>query len=595
MTKIPLPKTEEATERRPLEWWEIQKLEAQGCVADNWADVTVSAGTDLSKIHHVEFEGVVSIGALGGEKGGRLSHAIIRDCRLGDGVTIVNVPGGIVNTVVGDGAMVMNTDRIEFEPEASCGVGVEVAVLDESGSRRVRLWPGLSAQVAALIARTPQGADAPGWEQFVGEHLEQTSVPPEIGAGAIIRDCGVIVNVSVGPNCTVTGASRLENGALINNAATGRAMTFVGHGVDAVNFIIEDGRVDSNSIIRNCYIGQGVEIEKGFTAHDSLFFANTSMENGEACAVFAGPYTVSMHKSTLLIGCMLSFMNAGSATNQSNHMYKLGPVHWGILERGVKTSSNSYLMLGAKIGAFSLLMGDHKTHPDSSEFPFSYLFGDEKGATVVVPGMMLRSCGLLRDEKKWPTRDRRAKRRLPLHDRVTFEVLNPHTVSHILRALETIGELLSRPADDDRFVRYKGMKLTRASLERARMLYSLAIYKYLHTKLGDSDFPEPELDENGDPLKPWRWVDLAGQVLPAHMLEGIQTTNVEEAESRLDSIHERYPELERQWIGQAFGPYWRERRDRFALEAGRFDEMVDDDRQNYREQLNAENSMLKLF
>ena len=319
------------------------------------------------------------------------------------------------------------------------------------------------------------------------------------------------------------------------------------------------------------------------------------MENGEACAVFAGPYSVSMHKSTLLIGCMLSFMNAGSATNQSNHMYKLGPVHWGILERGVKTSSNSYLMLGAKIGAFSLLMGDHKTHPDSSEFPFSYLFGDEKGATVVVPAMMLRSCGLMRDEKKWPTRDRRVKRRLPLHDRITFEVLNPHTVSHILRALETIGELLTRPADDDRFVRYKGMKLTRASLERARKIYSLAIYKYLHTKLGDRPFPEPELDENGEPVKPWRWIDIAGQVVPAHVLKDIEKGSVTEAETLLDSIQERYADLEYRWIGQAFGPYWRERRDRVAHEAARFDEMVDEDRQSYRDQLNAENAMLRLL
>ena len=596
MMKTSLPKTDDARRdgRRP-EWWEVQRLESQGCTADDWSRVTISPDTDLSRIHHIDFMGDVIIGPLGGEYGGRLSHAIISDSVLEAGVTVMNVPGGLKNAVVRQGAVIMNTDRIEYEPEAECGVGVEVAVLDESGSRRVLLWPGLSAQLAALIARTPQGADSPAWETLVADHLEQTSVPAEIGERAEIRDCGVLKNVSVGPFCAVTGASRLENGALINNAPSEKILPFIGHGVDAVNFIVEDGRIDSNSIIRNCYVGQGVEIEKGFTAHDSLFFANCSMENGEACAVFAGPYSVSMHKSTLLIGCMLSFMNAGSATNQSNHMYKLGPVHWGILERGVKTSSNSYLMLGAKIGAFSLLMGDHKTHPDSSEFPFSYLFGDEKGATVVVPAMMLRSCGLMRDEKKWPTRDRRVKRRLPLHDRITFEVLNPHTVSHILRALETIGELLTRPADDDRFVRYKGMKLTRASLERARKIYSLAIYKYLHTKLGDRPFPEPELDENGEPVKPWRWVDIAGQVVPAHVLKDIEKGNVTEAETLLDSIQERYADLEYRWIGQAFGPYWRERRDRVAHEAARFDEMVDEDRQSYRDQLNAENAMLRLL
>ena len=50
------------------------------------------------------------------------------------------------------------------------------------------------------------------------------------------------------------------------------------------------------------------------------------------------------HKSTLLIAGLFSFMNAGSGSNQSNHMYKLGPIHQGILERGAKTSSDSYIL-----------------------------------------------------------------------------------------------------------------------------------------------------------------------------------------------------------------------------------------------------------
>jgi hypothetical protein len=39
----------------------------------------------------------------------------------------------------------------------------------------------------------------------------------------------------------------------------------------------------------------------------------------------------------LLLAGLFSFFNAGSGTNQSNHLYKLGPVHQGVLERGCKT------------------------------------------------------------------------------------------------------------------------------------------------------------------------------------------------------------------------------------------------------------------
>lgn len=92
---------------------------------------------------------------------------------------------------------------------------------------------------------------------------------------------------------------------------------------------------------------------------------------------FAGPFTVTHHKSTLLIAGMFSFMNAGSGSNQSNHMYKLGPIHQGALERGAKTTSDSYILWPARIGAFSLVMGRHVNHPDTSDLPFSYLIEDK--------------------------------------------------------------------------------------------------------------------------------------------------------------------------------------------------------------------------
>ncbi|MBD5340378.1 MAG: DUF4954 family protein [Bacteroides sp.] len=535
---------------KPLRWWEIRRLEDNGCVSDDWSRIQISEGTDLRRIRNVRFAG---------------------DIRIGSDVTIENV------------------SLLEMEPEAPCGVGTEVCVFDETGSRSVRIYPGLSAQMAMLIARDP------AWAQNVAKdtienHIHSSEPARAIGDGAVIRNCGEIINVSIGPEVRIEGALNLRNGSLINNAALGRALTRIGAGVNAENFIIEDGVADSGAIIRNCYIGQGASLEKGFTAHDSLFFSNCSLENGEACALFAGPYTVSMHKSTLLIGCQTSFMNAGSGTNQSNHMYKLGPVHWGILERGVKTSSDSYLMLGAKIGAFSLLMGQHKTHPDSSEFPFSYLFGDDRGATVVVPGAMLRSCGLLRDEKKWPARDRRQKRKLPLHDRIIFDVLNPLTVDAMLNAIDVINGLLTRPADDDRFLRYKGMKFTRASLERAIYLYRLAIYKYLHLHTAENGFPPREPGSEAA-----QWIDVAGLLIPRPMLfKAMEKGSVEEIEEDFGHAWRHYENLQRAWIAARFNDDWRRSPEVIADYAAEFDRMVDDDRRKYLADLADQNNMLRL-
>ena len=98
------------------------------------------------------------------------------------------------------------------------------------------------------------------------------------------------------------------------------------------------------------------------------------------------------HKSTLLIAGMFSFMNAGSGSNQSNHMYKLGPIHQGTMERGAKTTSDSYILWPARVGAFSLVMGRHVNHADTSNLPFSYLI-EQRNTTYLVPGVNLRSVG----------------------------------------------------------------------------------------------------------------------------------------------------------------------------------------------------------
>lgn len=559
--------SEQSSAPQPLKWWQRDQLEKQGCSATDWRLVAVSPRVNLLNIRNVRFSGSIVI-----EEG-----AIVRD-----------IPGGISNCHIGRHAIVENVARIEYESEAPCGVGVAVSVLDETGSRPVVIYPGLSAQIATLMARVPKWLDN-NLRPSIQEFLDSKAVTPGIGDNAVVRDCGILTNVSVGAGVKVEGAQFLKNGAIINNAAPGKELAFVGSGVNAANFIIEDGRVDAGCIVRNCYVGQGVTLEKGFSAHDSLFFANCSFENGEACALFAGPYTVSMHKGTLLIGCQTAFMNAGSSTNQSNHMYKLGPVHWGVLERGVKTASGAYLMFGAKIGPFSMVMGPHKTHPDSSPFPFSYLFGDERGATVVVPGAMLRSCGLLRDEQKWPTRDRRLKRRLPLFDRVVFNVLNPFTVDSMLKALDTISELLARPADDDLYLRYKGMKFTRAALERAKTLYTAAIFKYLSMAL-----PEPVIPpSDGKPAG--EWVDVGGQIMPREFLDkALATESIPEAEEVFSAAFDRYVELEREWIGRRFGDAWRRKEDMIAAGARQFDDMVEDDRQEYLDNLSRETRMLSL-
>lgn len=591
MTTSTSQTTEPGTPRRALTPAEIGQLKSQGCYCPDWTRVSVRDGIDMRLIRSCRFSGMVKLGTLTSteEREEGIFNAVICDCTIGDHVFISGVAGRLEGLVIDDRARIENVGRIIAEPEADFGVGTAVSVLDETGSRPVYIYPGLTSQTAALMAYRPRWTEDT-FLPMLDDLRQKAPDAPTIGRGAEVLDTRYMFNVRIGAGVRVYGASYLKNGTVVSNAHSGHTLTFVGNDVDAEDFIIEDGKVDSGTLLRRCYVGQGAELEKRFTAHDSLFFANSSMENGEACAILAGPYTVSMHKSSLLIGGEYSFFNAGSGTNSSNHKYKLGPVHWGVMQRGVKAASGAYIMWGGRIGAFSLLMGAHKAHPDTSDFPFSYLFGQPDGTTLVTPGIMLKSCGLMRDELKWPKRDRRVKGRVPLHDHVNFEVLNPVTVGAMINALGVLRELAQTPPDSNGLVRHKGVFLKAKSIERGIEFYTLGIAKYISGKLKeDTEVPEPLS------AGPITWKDLGGQILPASTVEAaLEAESLEEITRILDEAHENYASLEREWIAQILSPALKDVISLAENAAARLDAMVEKDRKQYLATLNAHNAAFGL-
>ena len=246
------------------------------------------------------------------------------------------------------------------DEDAVFGNGVEVSVLNETGGREVMIYDRLTAQIAYIMALyRHRPAMIERLRHLIGEYRDTVkSRMGRIGSHVMIVDTNYIRNVNINDFCKIEGASRLKNGSVLGNM---EAPSVVGNDVIADNFIIQSGSsVRDGVTLFNCFVGQACELTETYFASDSVFFANCFGGNGEACAVFAGPFTVTHHKSTLLIAGMFSFMNAGSGSNQSNHLYKLGPMHCGVLERGSKTTSDSYILWPARTGAFTLANRDFK-------------------------------------------------------------------------------------------------------------------------------------------------------------------------------------------------------------------------------------------
>ena len=385
---------------RDLTSTEIQRLEAQSCSAEDWSRVQISDAQSLKYIRGVRFSGDIRLGRFersfempgGIHKHTGIFNATLHDVTIGDDCCIENIKNYIANYDIADNCFIENVDIILCDGPTSFGNGVEVAVLNETGGREVTIHDGLTAHEAYLEAfyrHRPMLIEQ--LKRFAAKcTAERTSTRGTIGSHATIVDTGYIKNMYVGAYAKVEGAGRLKNGTLNSRE---EAPIHIGYGVIADDFIVQDGSsVEDCTTLSRVYVGQACSLGHGYSASDSLFFSNCQEENGEACAIFAGPFTVTHHKSTLLIAGMFSFMNAGSGSNQSNHMYKLGPIHQGAMERGAKTSSDSYILWPARIGAFSLVMGRHSSHSDTSDLPFSYLI-EKNGETYLAPAVNLRSVG----------------------------------------------------------------------------------------------------------------------------------------------------------------------------------------------------------
>ena len=555
---------------------EIEILKRQMCSAADWNLIEVADGFSTDYVRYARFSGNVRLGAFRKEfqmAGGMVKHsgiyyATLHNVTVGDDCCIENVKNYIANYVIGDGVFIENVDIILTDCVSTFGNGTEVSVLNETGGREVMIFDRLTAQTAYVMALYRHRPDLiANLKKMIGTYVESVrSSVGTIGRNAVIADAGYIKNVRIGDCCKIEGASRLKNGSINSNE---QSPVHIGVGVVGDDFIISSGTsVEDGVTFSKCFIGQACRLGHNYSATDSLFFSNCQGENGEACAIFAGPFTVTHHKSTLLIAGMFSFMNAGSGSNQSNHMYKLGPMHQGIMERGSKTASDSYILWPAKVGAFSLVMGRHVSHQDTSDLPFSYLI-EQQSTSYIMPGANLKSVGTIRDAKKWPSRD--ARRDTDRLDCINYNLLSPYTIQKMLRGTQILKNLQMVSGQTSDTYTYQSGKIKNSSLKNGLKYYSLAIDKFLGnsliTRLMSSDFIG--ISQMRDALRPTAaygegdWVDLAGLIAPkkavSDILDAIENGSINEITSLNHSfadIHSEYYDYEWNWAYKAIEEYY---------------------------------------
>jgi hypothetical protein len=564
------------TNYRSLSEKEIATMTVYGCSADNWKDVQVTEDFSPAFISNVHFSGTAFLGtyqkvfelAGGVKKHAGIYNCILHNCIVGNDVFIDEIHNYIANYNIQEGSYIENVNLMVVDGESAFGNGVKVPVMNEGGGREIPIFDYLSAPLAYILTLYRHRPNVISNLQKLIDNYSQTlkSTTGTIGKHVRIVNCGSLKNVRIGDYAILEGASLLENGTINSNEY---APVFIGSGVKCNDFILSSGvSITDSTLISCCFVGQGCIMGKHYSALDSLFFSNCQGMHGEATAIFAGPYTVSHHKSSLLIAGMFSFLNAGSGSNQSNHMYKLGPIHQGICERGAKTTSDSYILWPAKIGAFTLVMGRHIKHSDTSELPFSYLI-ENATESYLVPAVNLGSVGTIRDAQKWPKRD--SRKDLRKLDPINYNLLSPYTIQKMMKGVEVLRSLQQISGETTEVFTYQNCNIRNSSLIKGIDLYNIVIIKFLGNslinRLKETNFKT--IHEVREKLKPnttkglGEWIDLSGLIAPKNEIDSLlnsienEPLSLDQIQTRFEIMHQEYYNYEWTWAIHKLEGYWK--------------------------------------
>ena len=553
---------------RPLTSEEIEVLKSNDCWAEDWTSINVSEDFKPNYMHRVMLYGEVNIGAFsknvevsqGFVKHSGINNATLRNVTIGDDCLIENVGNFINNYTIGDDCYISNISTMETTEGATFGEGNLVSVLNEVGEGNVILFSDLNSQLAAFMVKHFSDKELKeNIRQLIKTDIENKA--PErgqIGSNVKIVNTKEITNCVINDLCEVNGASRLSDCTLLGSV---HGNVYVGTGVIIENSIIAEGSSVINSVkIQDCFVGEACQLSNGFTASASVFFANSYMSNGEACAAFCGPFTASHHKSSLLIGGMFSFYNAGSATNFSNHAYKMGPMHWGILERGSKTASGAYLLMPATLGSFSVCFGKLMHHPNTRNLPFAYLIADGD-KMFLIPGRNITTVGLYRDIKKWPKRDLRApENRKSI---VNFDWLSPFSVGEILKGKKILENLREVTGDNVSQYLYHEYIIPATSLHKGIKYYDIALRIYMGAVLKRVLKRDPAITPPSTQIGVGDWDDLSGLLLPVseedRIVKDMREGNIETIQQlleRFEEINNNYREYQWAWTYSVICDYY---------------------------------------
>jgi hypothetical protein len=446
---------------RDLKSGEIDQLQRQGNMADDWGSVLVCEPFHPAQIQRCRFLGLVRLGPLenlvleveGVRAPVGLYDSTLVSCDVGANVVIDRV-GWLAHTIVGDEAVLHGVGHVTTTRHAVFGNGGARA--GKSGEEKGRTWIEVGNETGGRAILPFDGmlpADAWLWSKYRGDTplMERlTALTDEwvrarvggpghysrIAEQAVVRDTRTMTDVRIGACARVIGASRLKNVTLLSND---KEPCQVREGAVAIDGIVGYGcRLGPGAHARRFVLGTRARLESGARVAHTVVGDNSTLAGCEAQNNLLFPFHEQHHNNSFLIAATVQGQSniAAGATIGSNHNSRT-PDGEILAGRGFWPGLCVSLKHNCRFAAYTLLVkGDYPAEIDLP-LPFSLVSVAAGGLTVLPAWWLLYNMyAVQRNEWKFRQRDRRIHAR----QQVVTAALAPDTVEEILGALELLEQ-----------------------------------------------------------------------------------------------------------------------------------------------------------
>ena len=547
---------------RSLTVGERRVLEENGNSSSDWDGFLVTDGFEPSLVSGSRFSGIcrIALTKAGDAGNGELrlpvgiSNSRICSCTVGDGSAIHDV-GLLSGYEIGQGCLLFDIGRMTGDEEFVCP---EIEIMNETGTRRVAAFPGMTTSDAWLMAKYP---DDDALQRCLNGFSGKIRLRPAVGADSRISNVQLIHNLSCGPYTEIGCAVQISS--VYIGSTVEEPVSISGNAVLSNGVIGAGSRVTGGCIADRFSVGVNCTLSGGVRFFNSVLGDNSTVSCCEIVGSLIFPAHEQHHNNSFLIAACIGGQSnvAAGATIGSNHNGRTadgelsaGRGFWPGLCVSLKHSSSfaCYTMIAK--GAYPAEL--------DIRLPFSLVSDNEcEGRLEIIPAFawLYNMYALVRTGLKYSARDCRKDRR----QHIEFDVFAPDSMQEVAAArliLETWAEKYCGWKRGEKFpseivLSGEGVEKSRRPVavlkaDRARDAYGEMLVHYAAKCMaGVRDSAVCTGDELPDvPDGSGNWLNFGGQPVREEDADRLRSdicsgrlASWEDVQRRLDEIWEEYP------------------------------------------------------